>query len=205
MFKELHSEKEEEKANFILTCIKVIENGDCDSQEMRFLFEEICKVIDPVKPEPDYQIQFQRPRSQEEYFGGRMGKSNYMSSQFGKTMADVRVKICKETNTAEPELVELLIDNKLVNMDLTVKQVYEQVHWPALFKQRNPDAYDIPSIEEATGLTPMVIVYRLMGIDGEATEDRVETLLDGSEGDMDPANIQKKYGFTEILSKPFNS
>ncbi len=51
----------------------------------------------------------------------------------------------------------------------------------------------------------MVIVYRLMGIDGEATEDRVETLLDGSEGDMDPANIQKKYGFTEILSKPFNS
>lgn len=30
MFKELHSEKEEEKSNFILTCIKVIENGDCD-------------------------------------------------------------------------------------------------------------------------------------------------------------------------------
>jgi hypothetical protein len=35
----------------------------------------------------------------------------------------------------------------------------------------------------------MVIVYRLMGIDGEATEDRVESLQDGSEGDMDPANI----------------
>jgi hypothetical protein len=79
------------------------------------------------------------------------------------------------------------------------------VHWPALYKQRNPESYDIPGIEEATQLTPMIIVYRLMGIDGEATEDRVESLHDGSEGDMDPVNIQKKYGTTEILSRPFNS
>jgi hypothetical protein len=54
-----------------------------------------------------------------------MSKNSYTSSQFGKSMADVRVKICKETNTAEPELVELLVDNKLINLDLTVKQVYE--------------------------------------------------------------------------------
>jgi E3 ubiquitin-protein ligase UBR4 len=54
-----------------------------------------------------------------------MAKSSYTSSQFGKTMADVRIKICKETNTAEPDLVELLVDNKLINLDLTVKQVYE--------------------------------------------------------------------------------
>jgi hypothetical protein len=149
MFRELHSEKEQEKANFILTCIKVIESGDCDSQEMRFLFEEICKVIAPVKPEPDYLLQFTRPRTQEEFFGGRMSKNTYQSTQLGKSMGDIRVKICKETNTAEPELVELLVDNKLVNMDLTVRQVYEQVHWPAVCKQRNPDSYDVPNIEEA--------------------------------------------------------
>lgn len=56
MFNELHSQRDEEKANFILQCIKLIERGDCDSQEMRFLFEEICKVIDPVKPEPEYKL-----------------------------------------------------------------------------------------------------------------------------------------------------
>ena len=121
MFRELHSEKDEEKANFILCCIKLIESGDCDSQEMRFLFEEICKVIDPVKPEPDYLLVFSRPRSQEEYFGGRMSKNQYLTSQIGKTMGEVRIKICKETNTAEPELVELLVDNKIVGMDLTVR------------------------------------------------------------------------------------
>lgn len=76
------------------------------------------------------------------------------------------------------------------------------MHWPAVCKQRNPDSYDVPSIEEApqNQLTCMMIVYRLMGIDGESTEDRVESLQDGSEADMDPANIQKKFGFTEILS-----
>jgi hypothetical protein len=88
---------------------------------MRFLFEEICKVIDPVKPEPDYSLVFSRPRSQEEFFGGRMSKNQYLSSQIGKTMGEVRIKICKETNTAEPELVELLVDNKIVSMDLTVR------------------------------------------------------------------------------------
>ena len=113
-------------------------------------------------------------------------------------MADVRLKICKEMELAEPELLELLVAGKLVSMDLAIKEVYEQVHWPALCKSRNPDLYDIPSIDDApkSSLNPMVVTYRLMGIDGEATEDRVESLHDGSEGDMDPANILKKYGLT---------
>jgi hypothetical protein len=50
-----------------------------------------------------------------------MGKNPYTSSQLGKTMADVRVKICKEVDMAEPELVELLVQNKLVGMDLTIR------------------------------------------------------------------------------------
>lgn len=30
MFKELHSQREEDKQNFILECIKIIESGECD-------------------------------------------------------------------------------------------------------------------------------------------------------------------------------
>jgi hypothetical protein len=30
MFKELHSEKEEEKEKFIIECMRIIEGGDCD-------------------------------------------------------------------------------------------------------------------------------------------------------------------------------
>jgi hypothetical protein len=49
-------------------------------------------------------------------------------------MADVRLKICKEMELAEPELVELLVANKIVGMNLLIKEVYEQVQWPALCK-----------------------------------------------------------------------
>ena len=31
MFKELHSEKEDDKEGFILECIKIIEDDDCDN------------------------------------------------------------------------------------------------------------------------------------------------------------------------------
>ena len=45
-------------------------------------------------------------------------------------MEDVRHKICKELELAEPELIELLVAGKLVNMDLPVVKVYEKVWWP---------------------------------------------------------------------------
>jgi E3 ubiquitin-protein ligase UBR4 len=80
MFKELHSQREEERENFILECIKFIESGECDNQEMRFLFEEICKVIDPVKPEPEYLLNLTKAQSQEFYFRGKMSKNPYLSS-----------------------------------------------------------------------------------------------------------------------------
>jgi hypothetical protein len=40
-------------------------------------------------------------------------------------MEDVRLKICKEMELAEPELVELLVANKIVAINLSIKDVYE--------------------------------------------------------------------------------
>lgn len=36
-------------------------------------------------------------------------------------MGDVRLKICKEMDLSEPELVELLVCGKLVGMDLSIQ------------------------------------------------------------------------------------
>lgn len=47
-------------------------------------------------------------------------------------MGDVREKICKELELAEPELIELLVAGKLISMDLCIESVYEQVWWPHL-------------------------------------------------------------------------
>jgi hypothetical protein len=51
----------------------------------------------------------------------------------------------------------------------------------------------------------MNVTYRLAGIDGEATEDRVENLAEGDEADSNPQNIQKKYGVTKAILKEFES
>ena len=50
-----------------------------------------------------------------------MSKNPYTSTSLGKTMADVRIKICKEMELAGPELLELLVSGKIVGMDLTIK------------------------------------------------------------------------------------
>lgn len=54
-----------------------------------------------------------------------MSKNPYSSSSLGKTMADVRLKICKEMDISDPDLLELLVANKIVGLDLTIIQVYE--------------------------------------------------------------------------------
>ena len=77
MFKELHSQKDEEKENFILECLMIIESGQCDSQEQRFLFEEICRVINPPKPDPVYYMNLNKAPSQEFYIRGKMSKNPY--------------------------------------------------------------------------------------------------------------------------------
>lgn len=40
-------------------------------------------------------------------------------------MGDVREKICKELELAEPELIELLVGTKIVGTSLNIKSTYE--------------------------------------------------------------------------------
>jgi hypothetical protein len=63
-----------------------------------------------------------------------MNKNPYTNKSLGKSMGDVREKVCKELELAEPELMELLVANKLVSMDLSIASVYEQVWWPHICK-----------------------------------------------------------------------
>lgn len=51
----------------------------------------------------------------------------------------------------------------------------------------------------------MNVTYRLAGIDGEATEDRVESLNEGEEKEGNSQLIEKKYAVTKALIKNFES
>jgi len=50
----------------------------------------------------------------------------------------------------------------------------------------------------------MTVTFRLIGIDGEATEPRVENLPDQSEPTTE-AEIQKKYGLASVISEKLGS
>ena len=104
-------------------------------------------------------------------------------------MRDVRAKICTESRLHEPELLELLVAGKIVGMDLPINLVYEKIWWPSLCRIRNPDEYDIPNIADAqkNQLAPMEVTYRLAGVDGEATEDRIDA-LDAEDNENDEKN-----------------
>ena len=135
-----------------------------------------------------------------------MSKNPYSSNSFnGKTMGDVRLKICRDCEIGEPEMLELLVANKIVTMGLSIRAVYEQVWWPYVYKQKFPDSYEVPQLQNYTKTDPsmlqnMVVIFRLAGMDGEATEDRIESLPDETEPTSEK-EIEKKYSLANVISE----
>mmetsp|Transcript_41890 Transcript_41890/g.48455 ORF Transcript_41890/g.48455 Transcript_41890/m.48455 type:complete len:269 (+) Transcript_41890:794-1600(+) len=91
MFKEINSDSDEEKHNFILACIRLTE--ECDKQEVAFLYEHIKNIIDPVKHIPNYQLNLIKNPNHEIYLRGRMSKNPYSLKDLGASMRDVLDKI----------------------------------------------------------------------------------------------------------------
>jgi E3 ubiquitin-protein ligase UBR4 len=101
------------------------------------------------------------------------------------------------------ELIELLCANKILNLDLKLR-VVQQVLWKnylvenssaggigtqmffstgsgisMVFSSERPDRRtNITADTPSSALPPMVVTYRLAGVDGEATEDLLESLID---------------------------
>lgn len=119
-------------------------------------------------------------------------------------MADVRMKICRDCDIGEPEMLELLVAEKIVGMNLAINSVYEQIWWPFVYKKHHPDSYEVPEIDKALAegstLSNMIVVFRLAGMDGEATEDRIESLADSLEP-TDDKEIEKKYALAKVISR----
>ena len=81
-----------------------------------------------------------KARSNEEFIPGKMSRNPYSSKAFGgKLMDDMRNKITRDCELGDPTLIELVIAGKLVEMHLPIIAVFEQVWWPFVFKQKNPD------------------------------------------------------------------
>jgi len=87
--------------------------------------------------------------------------------------------------------MELLVANQIIEPPLSIELVHKKIWIPHLTKDGK-----VPS-----HLPPMRVIFRLAGLDGEATEDRVEYLEDGDKTEKDP---ETKYKICQVFTKSFS-
>jgi hypothetical protein len=204
-----------------------------------------------------------RAPTQEEFFRGSLSKNpinysslkasgspasgnNKRSSGAGSSndepcVSDLRQYIAKDLQMEDSaELLELLVGNKILDMDLKVR-VVQQVLWKKYVMENSTSASSLVSgagaghqmintgsglsmIFSSAGLTgrgrggpgsdepdvsqlpPMVVTYRLAGVDGEATEDKVEVgaledpeAVVSSPGELE-RRMEKEFGITKVVT-----
>eukprot|EP00741_Cyanophora_paradoxa_P010483 tig00000158_g10136.t1 len=87
-------------------------------------------------------------------------------------------RICRDLDLSalieDDNGMELLVAGQIVRLDLSIRQVYEQVWRRSLGGDQAGDG------------PPMVVTYRLQGLDGEATEPIVDALEDTAGPERDP-------------------
>jgi hypothetical protein len=204
---------EGEPQAFLAACVAALGRPGADQRTMSFVLEQMCSVICPSKAEPDYALVLRKAPTQEEFIRGHMTKNPYSTAEVGPLMRDVKNKICRTLDLSgfldDDNGMELLVRNKIVKLHLPVARVYRAIWRPAdgaegdqqqqqqqqqqlLMQQqgelwrRRAGASEEPSSVDPNALPPMTIVYRLAGLDGEATEDIVDELADARDEQLDP-------------------
>ena len=196
LFSTLPQESLEERKAIITYCLQVLKENSDDEEIRTALYAELYRFVNPEKPEPKYCVLLQKAATQEMFIRGNMNKSPYPAAELGTLMRDIRAKVCKDLEMKDAEqIMELLVGGKIVELDLPIRLVYEKVWWPYVYRQKNPDAEEIAPIEHAkpSELEPMCVIYRLAGVDGEATENRIESLAE-SKGAEDPEVVFSAAG-----------
>lgn len=173
ILEDLTSNKGNDGAPFINACMKILKHSSGDDQKTPlFIFEYLYSVIHPEENGiKDFFIVLEKDPQQEDFLQGRMLGNPYPSSDIGVTMKDIKNKICKECELLalleDDNGMELLVCNKIINLNLPVKSVYKNI-W----------AKDNGSKDA------MKIVYRMRGLLGDATEEFVEKFdIDSSSDD----------------------
>eukprot|EP01134_Creolimax_fragrantissima_P005766 CFRG5766T1 len=231
----------EETQSYMAACIQSLDRfSQTDVQRPVFILEQLCNIVCPISVEPEILLILRKSRSQEEFIRGRMTRNPYNSSEIGPTMRDAKNKICVDLELLglldDDFGMELLVDGSIIGLDLPIRQVYERVWlksahpntglrlelglgegWEILGNSANlyvDDQNDNIEESEDSGShrTPMEIVFRLQGLDGEATEEMISSFpeddakagidndYDTDEGEYDAVSEHEEtYAFTSVI------
>ncbi|KAL8161170.1 hypothetical protein V2J09_012659 [Rumex salicifolius] len=210
----LLQESSENKRQFIRACIHglQIHAYEKKGQTSLFILEQLCNLICPSKPESVYLLVLNKSHTQEEFIRGSMTKNPYSSAEIGPLMRDVKNKICHQLDllglVEDDYGMELLVAGNIISLDLSVGLVYEQVWKKSSHASKtvaNTSILSSVSAPPARDCPPMIVTYRLQGLDGEATEPMIKELEEDREESQDPevefaiAGAVKEYGGLEII------
>lgn len=188
LLEEMTSGTEEETKAFMKICIETVQR--CSIQDVRtpvFIFERLCSIIFPEENDVgEFFLSLEKDPQQEDFLQGRMLGNPYSSSEpgLGPLMRDVKNKICQDCELValleDDNGMELLVNNKIISLDLPVREVYKKV-WVA----------------EGGDGDVMRVVYRMRGLLGDATEEFVETLHAKSEQEV---NNEEAYKMANVMA-----
>ena len=173
---------EEETKNFMAVCVKTINLYPTDDQLTPvFIFERLCNLIYPEEADTgEFFMTLEKDPQQEDFLQGRMLGNPYSSAEpeLGPLMRDIKNKICTDCELValleDDNGMELLVNNKIISLDLPVKDVYQKV-W-------------LPDAQEGE---PMRIIYRMRGLLGDATEEFIETVNNKDGDDQDEEEVYR--------------
>lgn len=152
-----------------------------------FIFERLCSIIHPEENDVgEFFLTLEKDAQQEDFLQGRMLGNPYPSTEagLGPLMRDVKNKICMDCELIalleDDNGMELLVYNKIISLDLPVKEVYKKV-WLAEGGERDT----------------MRVVYRMRGLLGDATEEFIETLNKKATEEVDNEQL---YRMANVLA-----
>ncbi|XP_066587252.1 E3 ubiquitin-protein ligase UBR4 [Prorops nasuta] len=189
LLEEMTTGTEEETKAFMAICVETVQKyGPDDVRTPVFIFERLCSIIYPEENDVgDFFLTLEKDPLQEDFLQGRMLGNPYgcVEPGLGPLMRDVKNKICQDCELValleDDNGMELLVNNKIISLDLPVKEVYKKV-W-VLEGCESPDV--------------MRVVYRMRGLLGDATEEFVETLNVSSEQEV---NNEEVYKMANVLA-----
>ncbi|XP_058454823.1 protein purity of essence [Malaya genurostris] len=188
MLEEMTTGTEEETAAFMAVCIDTVrKTSTTDVKTPVFMFERLCSIIHPEENDVgEFFLTLEKDPQQEDFLQGRMLGNPYPSNEagLGPLMRDVKNKICIDCELValldDDNGMELLVHNKIISLDLPVKEVYKKV-W----------------LQEGGERDAMRIVYRMRGLLGDATEEFIETLNAKSQEEVDNEQL---YRMANVLA-----
>ncbi|XP_047028788.1 protein purity of essence [Helicoverpa zea] len=196
LLEEMTTGTEAETAEFMAVCIETVQKYPLhDYRTPVFIFERLCSIIYPEENDVgEFFLTLEKDPQQEDFLQGRMLGNPYSSLEpgMGPLMRDVKNKICTDCELValleDDNGMELLVCNKIMSLDLPVKDVYKKV-W----------------CTSGEGVDAMRVVYRMRGLLGDATEEFVERLTQANAEAVDDeqlyrmANVLADCGGIEVM------